>query len=225
MIFALLTLESLETASFDEDGEGREEEHDAQNITKEIVGALLFTVLISVFAHGYSAAPLAEMYAAYMAKKKKEGRPVTIDLDLPDITVRMRGTARNTSIPPEVLQARSLNMSRLRSERDLLMDRQASAQMEVKVNEDGTITAASLNIEPCEDSDTTIHLPYTKTANTTLIRSGSLQLEPLNFSHTNENNYDHLAAIREASTEDMNISFHDALKHENKTEIVEKNDV
>lgn len=62
-------------------------------INRDLVGAPLFTVLLSVFAHGLSAAPMVKALAAGLAKKRRAGTVAQVQaMDVWDV--------KNTHIRP-----------------------------------------------------------------------------------------------------------------------------
>ena len=176
IIFALLTLEETEIAFKDDDSEL---EH-ADNVNADIIGAMMFTVVCSVFAHGYTAAPFATMYAKEYARKKSEGKGATMELNQPNIRVRGRGKAYRVS--RAMPNAPSMNTGRLRSEIDFFHHDghggPGGANHHPSHNDPHSGGGGGeADLAPPRSADDFINIPFTKTANTTLIRKGTLHLE------------------------------------------------
>ena len=181
VIFALLTLEHT-----NKEEEGSDDEKIAI-ITNDIVGTLLVTVVLSVFAHGYSAAPLAEKYAA---RGKAGSVAESLDAD-PLIRLRTRGKAYVQSRRPGGLRpSMSMNLDRFVGEfnpapmpprRRNSVGEGASGLDGIDMNvplsggggdgdgEDGEFSR--------KDSSTRIIIPYTKINNTTVLRRASVQFD------------------------------------------------
>eukprot|EP00600_Ochromonadales_sp_CCMP1393_P006373 CAMPEP_0174967372 /NCGR_PEP_ID=MMETSP0004_2-20121128/7550_1 /TAXON_ID=420556 /ORGANISM="Ochromonas sp., Strain CCMP1393" /LENGTH=545 /DNA_ID=CAMNT_0016216503 /DNA_START=358 /DNA_END=1995 /DNA_ORIENTATION=- len=213
VIFALIAVEEIEKADDSSHTSSSSHEDDEEKLVHNIVGPLLLTVLFSVFAHGYSASPLSESYSAYMAErhaklvashKEKGGTgapPAHLDLN-PDIKLRGRGQAH--AISKALRAVPSMNMQRYvgdfqdhNTSLQNMSHSMSADQLEDLANESGVGLDTILE----EGEDAIIHMPYTKTANTTVIKKGSV----LGFHHDME-------PILEGTTSQENLLEDDSIK-------------
>mmetsp|Transcript_35215 Transcript_35215/g.77589 ORF Transcript_35215/g.77589 Transcript_35215/m.77589 type:complete len:588 (+) Transcript_35215:371-2134(+) len=179
VIFALLTVEELEKTAHDDHHEGEKEERILNNIT----GTLLLTVLISVFAHGYSAAPLARIYSEYMADKAKaleaRGHKADSSLDLnPRIIMRSRGKGHVLS--KQLRASPSMNFGRFLDAQDsgarhTSLPRKQSASVSLSHLADLPMMQDGSSSKSQEEEEILISLPYTKTSNLTVLRKSSMR--------------------------------------------------